>query len=122
MTRRRLRILVADDSAFARRISCHLLRQCEADMEEAADGDEAVMWTFLDEFDLVLMDVQMPEMDGLEATRYLRDVGFRGPIVATSGSASHADIAECLAAGMDDHLPKPFTHGQLERLLERIAS
>lgn len=115
----RLRVLVADDSPLSRRISCLLVRKFHAELEEAADGDEAVMWMQLRTFDLVLMDVHMPEMDGLEATRHIRNAGFTGPIVATTGSSSNADIHDCMAAGMSAHLPKPFTQRQLETILQQ---
>jgi osomolarity two-component system sensor histidine kinase SLN1 len=68
------------------------------------------------------MDVHMPEMNGLEATRLLRSSGFTVPIIATTGSSSNADIHECLTAGMSAYLPKPFTQPQLEAiLLEHLA-
>jgi CheY-like chemotaxis protein len=120
--RPRLRVLVADDSSLSRRISCLQARKCGVDLEEAADGEEAVMWMHTAEFDLVLMDVHMPEMNGLEATRLLRSSGFTVPIIATTGSSSNADIHECLTAGMSAYLPKPFTQPQLEAiLLEHLA-
>lgn len=117
MSPQRLRVLIADDSAFNRRVSCHVVRRCDADVEEAADGEEAVMWMALASFDLVLMDLHMPSMDGIEATRWIRRAGFEGPIIATTGSDRAGDIDRCLAAGMTASLAKPFTLAQLQELL-----
>ena len=75
-------------------------------------------------FDLVLMDVQMPEMDGLEATRIIRDRGSSVlqhwiPVVAMTANAMSEDRARCLEAGMDDHIPKPISPSALEKLLDK---
>lgn len=70
-------------------------------------------------YDLVLMDCQMPEMDGFEATRHLRARGLRMPVVALTANAMAGDREHCLAQGMNDYLCKPFTREALAQLLQR---
>jgi CheY-like chemotaxis protein len=71
------------------------------------------------EFDAILMDVQMPIMDGFEATRRIRAAGYRGPVVALTAYASQDDRQQCLDAGCDDFLPKPIEVKSLLQLLAR---
>ena len=73
------------------------------------------------DWSVVLMDLQMPGMDGLEATRRIRATGFGAPIVALTADAMPEDAARCLAAGMQAHLAKPVSRAQLEKMLHRWA-
>ncbi|RME39536.1 MAG: response regulator, partial [Deltaproteobacteria bacterium] len=82
-------------------------------------GAEALAYVGNNKVDLILMDVQMPVMDGLEATRRLRAAGFRGPIVALTARGFEEDIRRCLDAGMDAHLCKPFKRCELVEVLNR---
>ncbi|MEM9457728.1 MAG: response regulator [Myxococcota bacterium] len=121
------RILVVEDNVFNQKIPVHILSRlgCRADI--AANGIEAVeMFESLD-YDLIFMDVQMPEMDGLEATRIIRERerrrGGHIPIVAMTGRAMDGAREECLAAGMDEYLTKPVRRGDIVRsLLEYLPS
>ena len=70
-------------------------------------------------YDLILMDIQMPEMNGYETTRWLRQHGWRGPIVALTAYAMIGDREECLAAGCDDYIAKPMTSQGLRDMLTR---
>jgi PAS domain S-box-containing protein len=106
-----LQVLVVDDVAMNRDIASSFLRVAGHKVTCLDNGAEAVAAVAARDFDVVLMDVRMPEMDGLEATRRIRALqGPRGrtPIVALTAQAFTEQVAECRKAGMDGHLPKPF--------------
>ncbi|MCU1283178.1 MAG: hypothetical protein JWM53_6724, partial [bacterium] len=103
-----VRLLLADDNRDIREPVMELLQLCGAEVVEAEDGLGAVQLALSGNFDLVLMDVRMPELDGLEATRRLRRAGVRMPIVALTADAVEEHLAECLAAGCDDRVTKPI--------------
>jgi two-component system, sensor histidine kinase and response regulator len=91
----------------------------------AADGREALASTRTNSFDLILMDVQMPEMDGFEATRLIRTEeppGRHTPIVAMTAHAMIGDRERCLAAGMDDYLSKPLDKTALLAIIEKVSA
>ena len=117
-----LRLLVVDDNAVNRELVCALLEPFDVEIETANDGVEAVEAVARGTFDLILMDVQMPNMDGLTATRRIRasaEPGLpRTPIIALTANVLPDQIARCRDAGMDDHLGKPINP---ERLLEVLA-
>ncbi|MCB9848585.1 MAG: response regulator [Phycisphaeraceae bacterium] len=102
------RILVADDVPANRQICSLLLDRAGAEVMTVSDGKEAVAACEREDFDIILMDVQMAEMSGLEATRLIRESGEETPILALTAFSSGADRETCLAAGMDDFLTKPF--------------
>lgn len=115
------RILVADDNDINLRIAEALLTKAGHSVTLATGGEEAVQAVLSERFDLILMDVQMPGVDGLEATQRIRaaEAGRRRvPIVALTAHAMPGERERLMEAGMDDHLPKPFTP---EKLLE-VAS
>jgi len=112
------RALVVDDNALNRRVARALLERIGGVTREAGDGCEALTLAQAEPTDLVFMDLQMPVMDGLEATRALRAAGFAGGILALTASAGPETEAECLAAGMNGCVAKPV---QLERLREEVA-
>lgn len=112
------RALVVDDNALNRRVARALLERIGGTTREAADGREAVTAALAEPTDLVFMDLQMPVMDGLEATRALRASGFTGGVLALTASAGPETAAECLGAGMNGCLAKPL---QLERLRDEVA-
>jgi signal transduction histidine kinase/DNA-binding response OmpR family regulator/HPt (histidine-containing phosphotransfer) domain-containing protein len=106
------RILVAEDNHVNQQIARRLLEKCECRVDVVADGREAIRMLELLPYDLVLMDCQMPEMDGYEATRETRQREAesgqsRTPIVAMTADVLPDDRDRCLAAGMDGHIPKP---------------
>jgi CheY-like chemotaxis protein len=112
------RVLVAEDNSFNRALIEHVLDPMGCRLDVAGSGSEAVALFRPGRYDLVLMDCQMPEMDGLEATRQIRQIeagSSRVPVVAvTAGTVAGARRA-CLAAGMDDFLAKPFALSTLRR-------
>ena len=121
-----LRILVAEDNAVNQKLALKLLSQMGYDADVAANGLEAVAAVERQRYDVVLMDVQMPEMDGLEATR--RIVAGVAPderpwIVAMTANAMDGDRAKCIAAGMQDYIAKPIRVKELaDALLATPAS
>jgi signal transduction histidine kinase/CheY-like chemotaxis protein len=118
----RMRVLVVDDFEPNRMVVATRLRQAGHHVAEAVDGPGAVTAVAEKAFDLVLMDIGMPGMDGLEATRRIRFApGKRTPIVALTAAAMPGDREACLAAGMDDYLAKPLRLADLVRVLGRFA-
>ena len=118
------RVLVAEDHPVNAEIVCALLGECGCRVTVAANGREAVAAYQAGAFDLVLMDIQMPEMDGVEATQQIRqierDAGqARVPIVALTANALQDDRTAALNAGMDDYLTKPLTGERLRGALAR---
>jgi PAS domain S-box-containing protein len=117
---RSLRVLVVDDVAINRDIACSFLRAAGHDVALAEGGAQAVAAVADADFDVVLMDVRMPEVDGLEATRRIRLLeGGRGqvPIVALTAQAFTDQVETCRKAGMDCHLSKPF---EMDALLAMV--
>ncbi len=122
---RPLQVLVVDDNAIVRQVMGDLLRMHGHHVEEAEDGEVALVRLALREFDVVLMDVQMPLMDGLEACSVLRAREAGGPRVPVVGVTALADPdtrQACLAAGMDRVITKPVQHRDLLRVLAELLS
>jgi two-component system sensor histidine kinase/response regulator len=118
------RILVAEDNPVSQRVAARMIESLGYRVEVVADGHQAVAITAQQSFDLVLMDVQMPDMDGLTATREIRRREAKGRtaplrIVAMTASAWTGDRERCLAAGMDDYLSKPVQANELDSTLRR---
>ncbi len=113
------RLLLAEDNLVNREVTLELLRDVGFSVDIAVNGAEAVAHAKRRTYDAVLMDMQMPEMDGLEATRAIRTLPGWGavPIIAMTANAFGEDRAACLAAGMNDHLGKPATPADLFAVL-----
>jgi signal transduction histidine kinase/CheY-like chemotaxis protein/HPt (histidine-containing phosphotransfer) domain-containing protein len=122
-SRRALRILLAEDNPFNQRLALGLLGKEGHTLVVVGNGSEAVAAVEREQFDLVLMDVQMPEMDGLQATRLLRERerehGGHLPILAMTAYAMKGDRERCLEAGMDGYVTKPV---RARELFEAIAA
>jgi two-component system sensor histidine kinase/response regulator len=120
---RPLRILLAEDSLVNQKLAVRLLEQQGHGVLVARNGNEALAAWQTQSFDLVLMDVQMPEMDGLEATRMIRarerKSGGHVPIMAMTAHAMQGDRERCLAAGMDEYIAKPI---RAQLLFDKIAA
>lgn len=115
----RQRILLVEDNAMNREIATAMLHELGLDVATAVDGEEAVKRfdTGDNEYDLVLMDIQMPGMDGYSCTRTLREHGAQMPILALSANAMENHVHEALDAGMDGHIPKPIDPAVLRHTL-----
>jgi PAS domain S-box-containing protein len=123
-TGRSLRVLLAEDNKVNQRLAVRLLEKRGHRVAVVDNGRDAVAAAIAQEFDLILMDVQMPEMDGFEATAALRaaerGTGQRRPIVAMTAHAMKGDRERCLLAGMDEYLAKPIQPAEFFDLIERI--
>jgi CheY-like chemotaxis protein len=117
----RIRILVVEDNAINRRVAGEMISRLGYQVEYAFNGVEAIQRFENEEFDLILMDCHMPEMDGFEATRQLRARGDRVRIVSLTASAMDDERARCFAVGMDDFLAKPLTVASLRDALRRAT-
>jgi signal transduction histidine kinase/CheY-like chemotaxis protein len=123
-TRSRLHILVAEDNDVNQILISAVLDRMGHRVDLAGNGREALEKVKRDDYDLVLMDLQMPEMDGLEATLAIRALGPRYatlPIVAMTANAFEEDRQSCLGAGMDDYLAKPIDLDKLGQVIERLG-
>jgi PAS domain S-box-containing protein len=121
---RALRVLLAEDNAVNQVVAAQLLKSEGHEVTVAGDGRAALAALARQPFDVVLMDVQMPEMDGLEATAALRcqqaGSGRHMPVIALTAHAMKGDRERCLAAGMDDYLSKPIRPDDLRRVLAAV--
>ena len=122
-----LRVLLVEDNAVNRFLATKILKNDGHVVASANNGLEALDKFARGRFDVILMDLQMPEMDGFEATREIRkresaDAGSgRTPIIALTANAMRGDRERCLAAEMDDHLTKPFVSAELRSALARAT-
>jgi len=116
------RVLLAEDNVINQKVAVRILQKLGCTVEVAANGREALDAVQARPFDIVLMDCQMPEMDGFEATEKIRALhvaAARLPIVAMTANAMKGDRERCLEAGMDDYVSKPFALADVERALDR---
>jgi CheY-like chemotaxis protein len=120
-----LTILLAEDNAYNQKLATLVLKQMGYKADLAGNGLEAIQAVERQHYDVILMDVQMPEMDGLEATRKICarwPRGERPQIIAMTANAMQGDREMCLQAGMDDYLSKPIRVNELANVLERAAT
>ncbi len=119
-----MRILLAEDSLFNQRLAVGVLERQGHHVVVANNGKEAVAAVQTEPFDLVLMDIQMPEMDGIEATAVIRaceqPTGEHIPIVAMTAHAMKGDRERCLEAGMDGYVPKPIRAQELFEVIHSV--
>jgi CheY-like chemotaxis protein len=117
--------LVAEDNHINQLFVRELLKHCGCTCDVANNGDEALTALDKNRYDLVLMDCQMPEMDGFTATREIRrresseNAAHHLPILALTANALKGDRERCLEAGMDDYLTKPLQAAQLQAMLAK---
>jgi signal transduction histidine kinase/CheY-like chemotaxis protein len=117
-----LRILVAEDNNINQRIAIKILAKLGYKVPIANNGLEALEMVSQDQYDIILMDVQMPEMNGLEATRMIRTcLEIQPIIIALTANAMHGDRDDCIQAGMDDYMSKPIELKELMTQLEKWA-
>jgi PAS domain S-box-containing protein len=123
--KRSMRILVAEDNTVNQRLATDVLEREGHHVQVAGSGREAIAMLQREEFDLVLMDIQMPELDGLQATAHIRQMehisGKRLPIVAMTAQTGEFDRQRCLKAGMDAYVSKPIRVSELMNLIESVV-
>jgi CheY-like chemotaxis protein len=121
---RRLRVLLAEDNPVNQKLAVRLLEKRGHAVVAAGDGRQALAALAQEHFDVVLMDVQMPDMDGFEATAAIRDeektTGAHVPIIAMTAHAMKGDEERCLRAGMDGYVSKPIDAPSLFRTIESL--
>jgi len=120
-----LSILVVEDDKINRNVVCSILKAKGYNVDIACNGKEALEILEHKTFDVVLMDIRMPEMDGIEATRHIRlkeqETGRHTPIIALTAYAIQGDRERFLSAGMDDYVPKPIQMEELFKSIEKAA-
>ena len=120
------RVLLVEDNAINRKVAGAVLRKLGLDVSEAVDGRQAVAMVETTRYDMVFMDLHMPEMDGLEATSVIRAAesgsARRTPIVALTASVMKETRDQCAAAGMDAFVPKPFVRAEIIGVLRRFIA
>ncbi len=114
-----LKFLLVEDNLINQRVAIEILKETGVHLDVAENGKQAVAAVQKNDYDMVLMDIQMPEMDGLEATRIIRDnPGLAAlPIIAITAHTMAGDRQQCLRAGMNDYVSKPIDRGQLFRVI-----
>jgi hypothetical protein len=119
-----MNVLLVEDYAINQKLAITLLERWGHHVEVAANGQIAVDMVAKQEFDVILMDMMMPVMDGLEATRRIRamETRRRTPIIAMTANAMESDRDSCLAAGMDDYISKPIKAQELQQMLQHFSS
>ncbi|HST77482.1 MAG TPA: response regulator, partial [Verrucomicrobiae bacterium] len=122
----RWRVLLAEDNAVNRKVALAMLQRAGLSVLVAENGKEAVRLALAERFDAILMDIQMPEMDGLEATLAIREAelakGVHVPIIAMTAHALKGDNERFLSSGMDGYISKPFQQQQLFQILEAVKA
>jgi len=122
--KRKVRILLAEDNIINQKVVLNILKKLGFSADVVANGEKAVKALEMIPYDIVLMDCQMPEMDGYEATGEIRNpqskvLDHKVPVVAMTANAMKGDSENCLKAGMDDYLSKPITPRQLSEMLDK---
>lgn len=116
------KILIAEDNLINQKVAKRTVVQGGAEADIANNGLEALRMLQQQAYDLILMDIQMPEMDGFRATRHIREAGSGIPIIAMTASALKGDREKCLLAGMNEYISKPFIPNQLyQKILEALG-
>lgn len=115
-----IKILLVEDNKINQLLANKILKSWDLQVDIAENGFEAVEKSKLNKYDLILMDLQMPRMDGYNATKILRqELSFKNPIIAMTASAMKEELERCLSLGMSDYITKPFRPEELQKLLKK---
>jgi len=121
-------VLVADDNSTNVEVVSRMLKlEDVVDVTIATDGQEAFdkvksAMEHHQHFDLIFMDIQMPNLDGLQSTRLIRQMGYKEPIVALTAFSEESNVKECMESGMDEFLAKPIRRPALKKVLRKFAT
>ena len=115
-------VLIVEDDRVNQQVIQSILAKTGLNLSIAGDGKEAIEKATANRYDLILMDIQMPELSGIEAVKILRRKGLAIPIIALTANVMKNDIQECLAAGFNAHLPKPINRQKLFAMLQHYLS
>ncbi len=119
----KVRILLVEDNEFNRLVVCNTLNRYKCSVMEAENGQVALELLSKHSFDIILMDLQMPVMDGFETTRAIRNqLGLGLPIIALTGNAFKSELEQCLATGMNDYVTKPFEEAKLMGVITKTLN
>ena len=124
----KLRVLVADDNSTNIEVVSRMLKLEDVyDVTIAKDGQEAYELVKANmeknqHFDVIFMDIQMPNLDGLQSTRLIRKMGYLAPIVALTAFSEESNVKECMESGMDEFLAKPICRPALKKVLTKFAT
>lgn len=124
----KLRVLVADDNSTNIEVVSKMLKlEAIYDVTIAKDGQEAfdLVKANMDNnlrFDVIFMDIQMPNLDGLQSTKLIRQMGYKAPIVALTAFSEESNVKECMESGMDEFLSKPIRRPALKQVLKKFAT
>lgn len=115
-----IRVLLVEDNELNQLVAENSLKHYNCLVTKADNGRIAVELLEKEQFDIILMDIQMPEMDGIEATQILREnMGVKTPIIALTANAFKSEIDKCISIGMDDYITKPFAEESLINIIEK---
>lgn len=117
-----LKILLVEDSVDNQNLITYFLKKAGADVEIAQNGVEGVQKTLAGAYNLILMDIQMPQLDGYQATALLREKGYAGPIIALTAHALKEEREKCLKAGYNEHMTKPVDRNVLINRVAQFAT
>ena len=119
-----LRVLLAEDSLVAQRVVSRLMQKLGHEVHQVSDGKQLLEATSSEQFDLIIMDVEMPKINGLDAARQIRasegNASRQTPIIALTAHSTNEDRKRCLEAGMDGYITKPISADSLKAELERV--
>lgn len=112
-----IRVLMAEDNEFNQRLALIVLQKMGIAADVVCNGKEVIEAVCKNSYDIILMDVQMPEMDGIEAAKQVRKQGYYTPIIAMTANATPQDRLNCIQAGMDDYISKPINSDKLRSII-----
>jgi CheY-like chemotaxis protein len=122
----KMKILVAEDNTINIQVARYILSPLSSELVFVVNGEEAIEQFSKEQFDLILMDVKMPVMDGYEATQQIREIelkrgtGERIPIIAMTANNMYEELQECLKIGMDGFITKPFSTNDVSNVLKTL--
>ncbi|MDH5720291.1 MAG: response regulator [Spirochaetia bacterium] len=119
MNEKKLKLLVVDDSVINQKLAKALLEKLEHAVDIASNGLEALDLALKNEYDIIFMDIHMPELDGIEATKKIRDNGKSMPVIAMSGDEPDNKFSDWQNAGMTDFLSKPYSIDKISDIIKK---